>query len=292
MEILAGDARDFPLGRSGVVDMAHFKERVAPLLQAGGDVRDERGRIAVLHVIEIHERRDAHADAVRTHHAVRGIDHLEEEARAVGDRAAVGVGAVVHAVAQKLVDQVAVRPVHEDGIEAGGLGVHRGLAEDFHNAGNLVGAQRTRHRVTLLAFRRLDGVALRRLVRGRNGLRPMVEIGMRRATRMPELHRDATARGVHGVGHAPPAGDVRWAVEAGFLAERARVARHHRRLGKDDTGRRPLPVILDEQVAGDVLRTGTNARERSHQDAIRERQRAHLQRREKIHGNAQHSALR
>ena len=43
--------------------------------------------------------------------------------RAVGDAAAVGVGSLVGAVAQELVEQIAVRAVHLDAVEARALGV-------------------------------------------------------------------------------------------------------------------------------------------------------------------------
>ena len=64
------------------------------------------------------------------------VDHrlsdLEREADAVLDRAAVGVGALVGAVAQELVDQIAVGGVDFDAVEAGSLGVfgRRGIVRD------------------------------------------------------------------------------------------------------------------------------------------------------------------
>ena len=66
--------------------------------------------------------------------------------RAVGDGAAVGVAAVVQAVAQELLEQVAVGAVRFHAVEAGGDGVTRGGAVVGHDARHLVAAQRARRR--------------------------------------------------------------------------------------------------------------------------------------------------
>src|SRR3546814_14420295 len=47
------------------------------------------------------------------------VDDFEQQARAVFERTAVGVVAIVDAVAQELVEQIAVRAMYFDGIEAG-----------------------------------------------------------------------------------------------------------------------------------------------------------------------------
>ena len=64
-----------------------------------------------------------HADPTRAPHRDDRVGHLEHEAGAVLDRAAVGVVAVVRAILQELVEQVAIGAVDLDAVEAGRLGV-------------------------------------------------------------------------------------------------------------------------------------------------------------------------
>ena len=74
-------------------------------------------------------RRDAHPDPVRTQDGTHRVDHLEQEARAVGDRAAIRVGALVGAVAQELIDEVAVRAMQFDAVEPGVFRAPRRIGE-------------------------------------------------------------------------------------------------------------------------------------------------------------------
>ena len=73
-------------------------------MQLGGHVREQRHRVRVAHVVVGADGRHAHADAVSAPDADQRVDHLEQEARAVLDRAAVRVGTLVAAVAQELID--------------------------------------------------------------------------------------------------------------------------------------------------------------------------------------------
>jgi hypothetical protein len=83
-----------------------------------------------------------HADAVRAPHVDAGVGHFQHQARAVFDRAAVGVGALVGAVLQELVEQVAVGAVDLDAVEAGQLGVFRALAVGRDDARDFFGPAR------------------------------------------------------------------------------------------------------------------------------------------------------
>ncbi|OAN59573.1 hypothetical protein A7X12_24550 [Sphingomonas sp. TDK1] len=81
-----------------------------------------------------------------------GVHDLHEKARAVLDAAAVRVGASVRAIAQELVDQVAVGGVHLDAVEPGGERVLGALSVLRDNAGNFGCLQRTGRRDRLEAF--------------------------------------------------------------------------------------------------------------------------------------------
>ena len=67
-----------------------------------------------------------------------GVRHFQHQPGAVLDRAAVGVGALVAAVLQELVEQIAVGAMHLDAVEAGGLGVLGALAIGLDDAGDFV----------------------------------------------------------------------------------------------------------------------------------------------------------
>ena len=83
-------------------------------------------RIAVGDIVLAVLRRDANARARRADGGSDRVDHFEQEARAVLDAAAVSVGALVGAVAQELIDQIAIGAVHLDAVEPCGDRVLRG----------------------------------------------------------------------------------------------------------------------------------------------------------------------
>ena len=114
---------------------------------------------AVVDALRIAVGRQAHADAAAAPHLAHRIEHLEQQARAVLARAAVGSAALIAAVAQELVEQVAVGTVHFHAVEAGGTGVLGRMGEAGDDGRQLVVAQCARHHVGLLALRRMDLVA-------------------------------------------------------------------------------------------------------------------------------------
>ncbi len=70
------------------------------------------------------------------------IDDLEGEARAGLDCAPMDVVAPVRAIAQELIDGIAVRAVDLCAVEAGGLGVLRGAGEVGDDAGDFMRLER------------------------------------------------------------------------------------------------------------------------------------------------------
>src|SRR3546814_9019199 len=65
--------------------------------------------------------RQAHGDAVLAPHADQRLGHLAQQTDALCDRPAIIIVAQIGAVAQELVDQIAIRGVQLDPIETGAL---------------------------------------------------------------------------------------------------------------------------------------------------------------------------
>lgn len=82
-----------------------------------------RFRVGIAQVVEGLQGREPYTDPMTTSHRAHGILNLQQEAGAVVYAAAVGVGTVVAAVAQELVEQIAVGGVHFHPVEARRQGV-------------------------------------------------------------------------------------------------------------------------------------------------------------------------
>nr|GFD45931.1 hypothetical protein [Tanacetum cinerariifolium] len=118
--------------------------------------------------------------------------------------AAVGIGALVEAGPEKLVDEVAVRAVQLQAVEAQALGIGRGPAKGGDGIRDVV----FRHGVALgLAGHHQARRAFKRLRR-----RPARAVLLHHA-HVPELRADFAAAGVHFGGHVLPAGQRLLAVE-------------------------------------------------------------------------------
>ena len=257
----------------------------AVVVEAAGEPFDEADRVAVDHVVVAVERRQAHADAAAAPHLAHRLEHLEQQAGAVLARAAVGAAALVAAVTQELVEQVAVGAVHLHAVEAGGAGVLGGAREAGDDGRQLVVVQLARHHVGLLALGRVHLVAGDRERARRHRLAAVVEQRVAGAAAVPDLQHDAPAGGMHRVGDLLPAGDLGLGVDAGLVPEGGVALHRHRRLGDQQAGAGALGVVGGHQLAGHVAGFGAAARERGHQDAVGQGELAGLQRGEEIgHG--------
>ena len=109
------------------------------LAELAGDVAEGCGGVGVGDTVGVAAWREVHADAARAEDGDGGFGGFEHEAGAVFDGAAVLVGAVVGAVLQELVEEVAVGSVELYAVEACGLGVLCAAAEGFDDSFDLVG---------------------------------------------------------------------------------------------------------------------------------------------------------
>ena len=140
-----------------------------------------------------------------------------------------------------------------------------------------------RHRVGLLA---LLGVprAVDREGAGRDDPPAAVDVRVRHAAAVHHLQHDPAAARVHGLGHAPPAGDLLVADDAGLADEGLPLLVGVGALGDDQPDAGPLRVVLDDEVAGDAGGARAHAGERGHDDAVGELEVAEGHGAEQVHG--------
>ena len=140
-----------------------------------------------------------HADAAGAH-VDRRVDHFEQQACAVLDRAAICIGAVVGAVLQELVEQVAVRAVDLDTVEAGGLRVFRTLAVRGDDARDFVELECARRHVRALRTHEAHVAAGGDRAR-RDRQVAVQEHRVGDPADVPELQHDAPTGRMHGLRH-------------------------------------------------------------------------------------------
>ena len=255
--------------RVGELELGEFAEKVTEGL----------GRVGVGHVIEHATGRETDAHAIGAPDGDARISDLEGQAGAGGEGIAVAVGAGVGAAAQELVEEVTVGVMDLDAVEAGFLGEAGALDVFGDDAGDLFDVQGTGDDVVghLLAgpdlALRLDGG------RGDGEFAIRLVVRVRDAADVPELQEDAAALGVHGGGDLLPAGDLFVGVDTRGVRVAMAAGRDRGRLSDDQAGAGALGVIFGHQVRRDVGPFGTATRQRSHQDAVRQREGTDFERR-------------
>ena len=236
------------------------------------DVLEQRLGVGVHHVVGGGHGRDADASASAAHGVGHGTGHFQHQPGAVGDGAAVVVGALVAAALGELVEQVAVGAVDFHAVKAGGGdGVAGGGGVVVHDAGQLGHIQRAGHRrfgEHGRAFVQQHGLGL-----GGDGRRthwrqaPGLQRGVRHTAHMPELHHDLAAGLVHSMGHLLPAVELLGAVQARHVGITLGLVGDGRAFAHDQAGAGALGVVLHGEVVGDGVGRAV-ARERRHDDAV------------------------
>ena len=137
--------------------------------ELAGDVGEGGGGVGVGDAVGVAARGEMHADAAGAEDGDGGVGAFEHEAGAVFDGAAVLVGAVVGAVLEELVEEIAVGSVEFDAVEAGELGVLCAAAEGFDDAFDLGGFEGARSDEGALRAEEADVCRWRRWRWGRRG---------------------------------------------------------------------------------------------------------------------------
>jgi hypothetical protein len=193
------------------------------------------------------------------------------------DRAAIRIAALVGGGLQELVDQVAVGAVDLHAVEAAFAQCDTGRTGVVgHDAGNLVDAQRARHRGRLehglaVAHQHRLGLGCDRRRRHRRAAAGL-QLVVRHAADMPELHHDAAPGGVHRVGHAAPAAQLFGRVQPRHVGIALALVADRRGFGDEQPRARALRVVGDRQLGGHGVGRAV-ARQRRHHDAAGQVQR-------------------
>ena len=110
----------------------------AERIELADEVRIERQWLVLATVVGDAKRRQANADPVRPPHLGDGLSNLQHQPTTVLDGAAISVAAAISARLQKLLQQVTVRRMDLDAIEAGFHGAVGGMNIALDHTGDLL----------------------------------------------------------------------------------------------------------------------------------------------------------
>src|SRR6185312_6329891 len=162
------------------------------------------------------DRSDAHAQPALADLTGAGLHGLDQQPCAILDRPAIGVGALVGAVAEEGIEQIAVRAVNLDAIETRFHRPPACRAEIVDDERNLIKRQGARRRgidESLLGDENLRLGADRRRRDRREPTR--LERRMRHSACMPELYDNLASTLMDRVGDRLPAADLAFGIKAG-----------------------------------------------------------------------------
>ena len=147
---------------------------------------------------------------------------------------------MVAARAQKLVDQITVGGMQFHTVKPGGYRIARRVPVVLHDAGYFLDGQSARCRGGNKLGRAIfdkHGFGVRGNRRGRNWcLALRLQVHMRDAPYVPELHKDAPTCGMHGVGDGFPGLDLRLAPDARNIGVALGLVADGRGLTNDECG--------------------------------------------------------
>ncbi len=118
------------------------KIRESEAVQLFCNIIEECGRIAVRHKVPCSTGPNSHGDPIFTPHRYHCFHYFQQETGAVLDRPAIRVGALVAAILQKLIRQIAVGGVKFGPVKARSLGSLGGFAIVLDDARNFFDVER------------------------------------------------------------------------------------------------------------------------------------------------------
>src|SRR5882757_6727972 len=237
--------------------------------ELAGDVSEGSLGVGVRDAVQVAPRREVHADAAGAEDGDGGVGALEHEAGAIFDGATVFIGAMVGAVLEELVEEVAVGSVEFDAVEACGLGVLCAATEGFDDALDLASFESARGDEGTLWAQETD-CAFSGDGAGRDGKLTVEELGVGDAADVPDLRIDVAASVVNGGGDGLPGFGLLLRPQAGDVGVTDAHGVDGCGLGEDESGARAMGVVVDHDGGGDVVGGAAQAGERGHEDSVGE----------------------
>src|SRR5262249_24043850 len=244
--------------------------------QCRGDPVKQALWIAVGDVVLAVLRRDAQTRTHGANGSSHRVDDLEQEPHTVLDAASISVGALVGAVAQKLVDQISVRAMHLDAVEAGRKRVPRSLRMLRDDAGDLRCLKRAWRRDRFEAVRRECSCVRPNSGWGNRQGTGGLKGGMGDAPDMPELEHHAAATSMDRISHAFPTCDLLDGVDTWRADIALALGRDLGCFRDDEPGAGPLGVIQGTQRSRHIAGAGAASSQGRHDNAVRQRERSYL----------------
>ena len=211
--------------------------------------------------------READRGPLRPDHVGDRPGRLDQQPDPVLDRAAIIVVAQIGAVAQELVDQIAIGGVELDPVEAGRDRIGGGPGIIVEQARYLVQPKRPRLGIRLPPLIGM-GLVGRGGGGGGDGRLAAEEAGMDDPAHVPELAEDPPARLVHRLDDRLPRLPLLLGPDAGRIGPAEALAAHSGRLGDDQAGARALAIIFGHQLGRHMLAGGPAAGQRRHDDSV------------------------
>ena len=247
--------------------LAQFQEPDPEPFEHARGFAEDGGWIAVIDALRCAVGRKSDAHPTRAPYRNQPFEHFAHETNAVAGAAAVIVGPQVGAVAQELVDQVAIRAVRLHPVEARFLGVLRCVAVIVDHPRDFVARQSPRWFEQLGAERRV-GIARCASRRSRDGRLAAQEIGVNHPPHVPHLQHDPSAGIVDRGGHFFPAFDLRVVPDAGSRWPAQPFNADAGGLGDNQPRAGALAVVFDHHVVGHRSGRSATAGQRCHQDTV------------------------
>ena len=260
-------------GEFGLAERA-FRRGFAKLQEGNADPRQHRGRrrkqdrrLAVVAALNLAVGREADRGAARPGNCRHRFGRLAQQAEAILDRAAIFVVAKIGAVAQELVDQIAVGGMDLHAVEARQQGIARCGGIVLHHARNFIDPERAGVGIRQAT---LIGVRLVRC-RGRGRRDRLVaaeKAGMDEPAHMPQLAEDPSARFVHRLRDRFPGLDLLAAPDARRVRPSQPLPADAGCFGEDESRAGALRVIGPHQLGRHMFACGAAPGQRRHQRPI------------------------
>ena len=186
------------------------------------------------------------------------------------------IGALVGAVLQELVEQIAIGTVQFDTVEAGLFGVFRALAIGGDDGRNLAGLEGSRGDIFAQRTEQADMAEWRDGAGGERQL-AIQKIRVGNTTDMPELQKNSSATNMDGAGDELPAFYLRVGPDPRSVGVTDTQRVNGSGLAQDQSGAGPLGVVLGVQGIRHAACAGPGAGQRRQNDTVRQQQIADLE---------------